>query len=176
MCRARAGSELLVRYFHCRRARHIRSRLRQLDLIASTPLPSHPIAKVGWRPRRSSVWRSDTMLYPMPLCQRHRDWSIRRVRWGVTQETQSTQAKTRVAQILRGVEQRKAFAITPHGSVVAHLNSALERGRSERCPAVDRFRERHATWTASGKGRDEMLEARLLGIDSEQTRAGTLAP
>ena len=79
------------------------------------------------------------------------------------QEIQSTQAKTRFAELLRSVEHGEAFAITRHGRVVAHLIPARERERSERDAAVERFLERRASWQASGMGRDEILEARHLG-------------
>ncbi len=79
------------------------------------------------------------------------------------QEIQSTQAKTRFAELLRSVEHGEAFAITRHGRVVAHLIPAQERERSERGAAVERFLGRRASWKASGMGRDEILGARHLG-------------
>ncbi len=78
-------------------------------------------------------------------------------------EIQSTDAKRRFAEILRGVERGEAFVITRHGRVVAHLIPAQERERSERGGAVERFLERRATWQASRMDRDEILGARHLG-------------
>ena len=54
-------------------------------------------------------------------------------------EIQATEAKARLAELLRNVELGETIAITRHGKTIAHLVPARARERSGREAAIDRF-------------------------------------
>ena len=78
-------------------------------------------------------------------------------------EVQATEAKTRLAELLRNVERGETIAITRRGKVVAHLTPARAQNRAEREAAVDRFLQQRATWTSAGMSTEEILAARHEG-------------
>ncbi len=78
-------------------------------------------------------------------------------------EIQATEAKTRLAQLLRDAEHGEAVAITRHGKVIAHLVPAQAREQADREAAVGRFLLRRAGWAPTGMSRDEIMAARHEG-------------
>ena len=78
-------------------------------------------------------------------------------------EIQATQAKTRLAELLRAVEHGESVAITRHGKAVAHLVPADAQDRAHRERAVGRFRERRSAWRRVSLSTDEILAARHEG-------------
>ena len=78
-------------------------------------------------------------------------------------EIQATQAKTRLAELLRIVEHGETVAITRHGKPVAHMVPAPSQDRANRVRAVERFRERRARWERVDFSTEEILAARHEG-------------
>ena len=78
-------------------------------------------------------------------------------------EIQATQAKTRLAELLRVVESGESVAITRHGKQVAHLVPAPAQARANRERAVERFRQRRAGWRRVPFSTEEILAARHEG-------------
>lgn len=78
-------------------------------------------------------------------------------------EIQATEAKTRLAELLRVVERGETVAITRHGKPVAHLVPAVAQGRANRKKAVERFRQRRAGWERVSFSTQEILAARHEG-------------
>ena len=78
-------------------------------------------------------------------------------------EIGSTEAKTRLPELLRAVEYGETVAITRHGKRVAHLVPACAEDRAGRARAVERFRQRRAGWKPVDFSTDEILAARHEG-------------
>ncbi len=78
-------------------------------------------------------------------------------------EIQATEAKTRLAELLRAVEHGETVAITRHGRTVAHLVPAPAQDRARRQLAVERFRQRRAGWERAAFPTEEILAARHEG-------------
>ena len=78
-------------------------------------------------------------------------------------EIQATEAKARLAELLRAVEMGEIVAITRHGKPVAHLVPASTQDQSNRHLAVQRFRERRAGWDPIALSTEEILAARHEG-------------
>lgn len=78
-------------------------------------------------------------------------------------EVQATEAKARLAELLRAVENGETVAITRHGRRVAHLVPAPGREQERRKEAVARFRERRRRWRRIDMSTDEILAARHEG-------------
>lgn len=78
-------------------------------------------------------------------------------------EMQATEAKTRLAELLRAVEHGETVAITRHGKVVAHLVPVATQDRAHRTKAVACFRKRRAGWRRVAFSTDEILAARHVG-------------
>ncbi len=78
-------------------------------------------------------------------------------------EIQSTEAKVRLAELLREVEHGETIAITRHGKQVAYLVPAPAQDRANRKRAVERFRQRRAGWERASMSVQEMLDARHEG-------------
>ena len=78
-------------------------------------------------------------------------------------EVQATEAKTRLAELLRAVENGEAIAITRHGKTVAHLVPAGVEDRANRRMAEGQFRRRTAGWTRVPFSTEEILAARHEG-------------
>lgn len=79
-------------------------------------------------------------------------------------QVQATEAKTRLAALLREVERGEAIEITRHGKAVAHLVPADARNRAERKKAVERLRQLRAGWGDHVPfSVEEILQARHRG-------------
>ena len=78
-------------------------------------------------------------------------------------EFPATEAKTRLAELLRSVELGESIAITRHGKTIAHLVPALVQERASREATVDRFLKRRSDWENAGMSPDEILVARHEG-------------
>ena len=78
-------------------------------------------------------------------------------------EIQATEAKTRLAELLRAVEYGETITITRHGKPVAHLVPACAGDRANRERAVERFRQRRAGWEGVAFSTEEILAARHEG-------------
>lgn len=78
-------------------------------------------------------------------------------------EVQATEAKARLAELLRVVERGEAIAITRHGKTVAHLVPAADQGRVNREKLVEQFRQRRARWNPVSFTADEILALRHEG-------------
>ena len=78
-------------------------------------------------------------------------------------EIRATEAKARLAELLRAVETGETVAITRRGKPVAHLVPAPDRERDRRKEAVARFRERRRRWRRIDVSTDEILAARHEG-------------
>ncbi len=78
-------------------------------------------------------------------------------------EVQATEAKARLAELLRTVERGETVVITRHGKKIAHLVPAPDQERAERNAAVERFLKRRATWAPTGMTREEILALRHEG-------------
>ena len=78
-------------------------------------------------------------------------------------EVQATEAKARLAELLRTVERGESIAITRHGKTVAHLVPAQDRESAQRREAVAHFRELRRGWRKTGMSTDEILAARHEG-------------
>ncbi len=78
-------------------------------------------------------------------------------------EVQATEAKARLAELLRQVEAGETIAITRHGQTVAHLIPVQTEARDRRQKAMDRFMQARSRWKPTGMSRDEILAARHAG-------------
>ena len=78
-------------------------------------------------------------------------------------EIRATEAKARLAELLRAVENGETVAITRRGKPVAHLIPAPDRERDGRKEAVARFRDRRRRWRRIDMSTDEILAARHEG-------------
>ena len=78
-------------------------------------------------------------------------------------EIQATEAKTRLAELLRAVEHGETVAITRHGKPVAYLVPAGAQDRTNRERAVERFRQHRAGWRRVAFSTDEILASRHEG-------------
>ena len=75
-------------------------------------------------------------------------------------EIQVTEAKTRLAELLRVGERGQTVAITRHGKPVAHLVPAPAQDQANREMAVECFRQRRAGWEHVAFSTEEILAAR----------------
>ena len=78
-------------------------------------------------------------------------------------EIQATEAKARLAELLRTVENGESIAITRHGRTVAHLVPAQDQERARRKEAVARFLERRRGWRKIKMSTEDILAARHEG-------------
>ena len=81
----------------------------------------------------------------------------------MVREIQATEAKARLAELLRNVEHGETIAITRHGKTVAHLVPASAQDRAQRREAIEQFRQRRAGWKLVEVSTDEMLAWRHEG-------------
>ena len=75
----------------------------------------------------------------------------------------ATEAKARLAELLRAVEGGETVAITRHNKAVVHLVPAQARDHAARAVAVERFRRRRAGWKRVDMSTEEILAARHEG-------------
>ena len=89
-------------------------------------------------------------------------------------QVQTSEARVRLAELLRTVERGETVVITRNGKKVAHLVPAVEdqgaqqspfdeKTRAERGAAIDRFLKQKATWEPTGTTREEILAWRHEG-------------
>ena len=78
-------------------------------------------------------------------------------------EIQATEAKAKLAELLRMVERGESVVITRHGKPIAHMVPALENDLARRRAAVERFRERRRKWRKIDMSTEEILAARHEG-------------
>ena len=78
-------------------------------------------------------------------------------------QIQSTEAKARLAELLRMVEGGERISITRHGRPVACLVPAHDEDRAGRREAMDRLMEARSRWEPTGMSREEILAARHDG-------------
>ena len=78
-------------------------------------------------------------------------------------EVNATEAKARLAEVLRTGERGESISITRHGRAVAHLVPAGDRDRVLRQQAMGRFMEMRSTWKRTGMTKEEVLTARHEG-------------
>ncbi len=76
---------------------------------------------------------------------------------------QATEAKARLADLLRTVEHGETIAITRHGKTIAHLVPAHAQESESRRQAVERFQQRRARWRRVAMTTEEILAARHEG-------------
>lgn len=77
--------------------------------------------------------------------------------------TQATEAKARLAELLRKVERGQTVVITRHGEAIAHVIPAQTGERADRKRCVARFRRRREEWQPSAMSIDDILLARHQG-------------
>ena len=73
-------------------------------------------------------------------------------------EVAATDAKARLAELLRAVEYGETVAITRHGKVVAHLSPPKDHDGATQKAAVERFREWRRRRRPVGVTTEEVLE------------------
>ena len=83
-------------------------------------------------------------------------------------EFQATEAKTRLAELLRVVEHGEAIAITRHGKTIAHLVPAATQDRLHREKAVEQFRQRRAGGSVLPSPRTRYLPCAMRVTASER--------
>ena len=69
----------------------------------------------------------------------------------------ATEAKARLAELLRAVEYGETVAITRHGRAIAHLVPATDLDRDRQKLAVERFRARRRQWRRIEMTTEEIL-------------------
>lgn len=79
------------------------------------------------------------------------------------QTMQATEAKARLAELLRRVERGETVVITRHGEAIAHVIPARASERADRKQGVDRFRRRREKWQPIAMSIDEILLSRHEG-------------
>lgn len=75
----------------------------------------------------------------------------------------TTAAKSRFAELLRGVEHGEPLAVTRHGKTVAHLVPPVDQERASQRDAVERFRAWRRQRARTGMTGAEILAARHEG-------------
>lgn len=75
----------------------------------------------------------------------------------------ATEAKARLAELLRAVEGGETIAITRHNKAIVHLVPAQAQDHAARAAAVERFRRRRAGWKRIDMSTEEILAARHEG-------------
>ena len=75
----------------------------------------------------------------------------------------ATEAKARLAELLRAVERGETVAITRRGETIAHVIPAPASARADRRQAVARFRRRRSEWRPAAMSVDDVLQARHHG-------------
>ena len=73
-------------------------------------------------------------------------------------QVSATEAKARLAALLREVQSGETVAITRHGRIVAHLTPPPDAERETRQAAVARFREWRERRRPVGMTTDEILD------------------
>ena len=79
------------------------------------------------------------------------------------QTINATEAKARLAEVLRTVERGETVAITRHGKAIAHVVPAQAVDRVERERAMADFQRIRDKWKPAGMSVEEILRARHEG-------------
>ena len=79
------------------------------------------------------------------------------------QTVNATEAKARLAELLRTVERGETVAITRHGKPIAHVVPAPAGGCTGRKDSVARFRHQRETWEPAGLSIYDILRGRHDG-------------
>ena len=72
-------------------------------------------------------------------------------------EVRTTEAKSRLAELLRAVEYGETVAITRHGKPIAHLVPARDQERASQKEVVERFRAHRRQWRRIRTTTEEIL-------------------
>ena len=75
----------------------------------------------------------------------------------------ATEAKARLAELLRAAEGGETIAITRHNRAIVHLVPAQAQDHAARSAAVARFRHQRAGWSRVDMSTEEILAARHEG-------------
>ena len=78
-------------------------------------------------------------------------------------KVKATEAKARLAELLRAVELGESVSITRYGKAVAHLVPADAQERQNRRKAVEEFRRRRSQWKRVDFTTEEILASRHEG-------------
>ena len=78
-------------------------------------------------------------------------------------QVQATEAKARLAELLRTVEAGETVVITRHGKKIAHLVPAADQERAERRAAIEEFKRLRSQLGGINMTVEEILEARHAG-------------
>lgn len=78
-------------------------------------------------------------------------------------QVQATEAKARLAELLRTVERGETVVITRNGKKIAHLVPAADQERAERRAAIERLKRVRSETGGIKMSIDEILEARHEG-------------
>lgn len=81
----------------------------------------------------------------------------------VMRSIQATEAKARLAELLRTVERGETVVITRYGEAIAHVIPARAAERTGHKQVVDRFRRRRDEWQPVAMSIDDILLARHYG-------------
>lgn len=76
------------------------------------------------------------------------------------QTVSTTEAKARLAELLRAVERGETIAITRHGKAIAHVVPVQAADRAEREQAMADFLRIRDKWKPAGMPVEEKLRAR----------------
>ena len=79
------------------------------------------------------------------------------------QTMQATEAKARLAELLRKVERGETVVITRHGEAIAQVIPTRKSELTDRKQSVDRFRRRREEWQPIAMSIDDILRARHEG-------------
>lgn len=78
-------------------------------------------------------------------------------------QVQATEAKARLAELLRTVEAGETVVITRHGKKIAHLVPAADQERAQRRAAIEEFKRIRSETGGINMSIEEILEARHAG-------------
>ncbi len=78
-------------------------------------------------------------------------------------QVQATEAKARLAELLRTVEAGETVVITRHGKKIAHLVPAADQERAQRRAAIEEFKRLRSQLGGINMTVEEILEARHAG-------------
>ena len=78
-------------------------------------------------------------------------------------QVRSTEAKARLAELLRTVERGETVVITRHGKKIARIVPEADQEHAKRRAAVQALREARKNWEPTGMTREEILALRHEG-------------
>ena len=125
-------------------------------------LPNAGFASCCWR-RGGSATAPPPNVQDVPCDSRYIRFSQINLLDLAMRAIQATEAKARLADLLRTVERGETVAITRHGRTIAHVVPARAGEDADRKQAVARFRRRRAEWRPVAMSVDDILLARHRG-------------